>query len=45
MNTIMSNISEACKVQFDCLEDSESGSCDKNEMKEKANDLVRLPKQ
>ena len=45
MNTIMSNISEACKVQFDCLEDSKSDSYDKNYTKAKANDLVRLPKQ
>ena len=42
MNTIKSDISEAYKVQVDCLEDSESDSYDKNDMKEKANDLVRL---
>ena len=40
--TLNSNISEACKVQVDCLKDSESDSCDKNEMKEKVDDLVRL---
>ena len=44
MNTIKSDISEACKVQVDCLEDSESDSYDKNYMKEKANELVRLYK-
>ena len=31
-----SNISEAYKVQVDCLKDSESGSHDKNYMKEKS---------
>ena len=36
------NISEAYKVQVDCLKDSESDSYDKNDMKEKVNDLVRL---
>ena len=38
----MSDISEAYKVQVDCLKHSESDSYDKNDMKEKANDLVRL---
>ena len=42
MNTIKSDISEAYKVQVDCLEDSESDSYGKNDMKEKSNDLVRL---
>ena len=42
MKTLKSNISEAYKVQVDCLKDSESGSCDKNEMKEKVDDSVRL---
>ena len=42
MKTFKSNISEACKVQVDCLKDSESDSYDKNDMKEKVNDLVRL---
>ena len=40
--TLKSNISEACKVQVDCLTDSESDSYDKNDMKKKVNDLVRL---
>ena len=42
MNSVKSDISEAYKVQIDCLEDSESDSYDKNNMKEKANELVRL---
>ena len=42
MNTLKSNISEAYKVQGDCLEGSESDSYNKNDMKEKANELVRL---
>ena len=42
MNTLKSNISEAYKVQANCLKDSESESYDKNDMKEKVNDLVRL---
>ena len=42
MSTTKSDISEACKVQVDCLEDSQSDFYDKNEMKEKANELVRL---
>ena len=41
---LKSNISEAYKVQVDCLKDSESDSYDKNDMKEKVNDLVRLHK-
>ena len=44
MKTLKSNISEAYKVQVDCLKDSESDSYDKNDMKEKLNDLVRLHK-
>ena len=44
MKTLNSNISEAYKVQVDCLEDSESDSYDKNDMKGKVNDLVRLHK-
>ena len=39
MKTLKSNISEAYKVLVDYLKDSES---DKNDMKEKVNDLVRL---
>ena len=42
MKTLKSNISEAYKVQGDCLKDSESASYDKNDMKEKVDDLVRL---
>ena len=42
MKTLISNISETCIVQVDCLKDSESDSYDKNDMKEKVNDLVRL---
>ena len=42
MKTLKSNISEAQKVQVDCLKDSESDSYDRNDIKEKVNDLVRL---
>ena len=42
MKTLKSNISDAYKVLVDCLKDSESDSYDKNDMKEKVNDLVRL---
>ena len=42
MNTIKSDISEAYKIQFDCLEDSELHPYHKNDMKEKANQLIRL---
>ena len=42
MKTLKSNISEAYKVQVNCLKDSESDSYDKNDMKEKLNGLVRL---
>ena len=41
MKTLKSNISEAQKVQVDCLKDSQSDSYDKNDVKEKVNDLVR----
>ena len=37
-----SDISEAYKAQVDCLKDLESDSNDKNDTKEKLNDLVRL---
>ena len=37
-----SNISEAYKVEVDCLKVSESDSYDKNDIKEKMNGLVRL---
>ena len=42
MKTLKSDLSEAYKVQVDCLKDSESDSYDKNDMKEKVNDLVTL---
>ena len=42
MKTLKSNISEAYKVQVNCLKDSGSDSYDKNDMKENLNDLVRL---
>ena len=44
MKTLKSNISEAYKVQVDCLKDSESDSYDKNDINEKVNDSVRLHK-
>ena len=44
MKTLKRNISEAYKVQVDCLKDLESDSYDKNDMNEKVNDLVRLHK-
>ena len=42
MKTLKSDISEAYKVQVNYLKDSESDFYDKNDMKEKVNDLVRL---
>ena len=44
MKTLRSNISEAYKVQVDYFKDSFERvcSCDKNGMKEKVNDFVRL---
>ena len=42
MNTLKSNNSAAYKSKVDCSEDSESDSCDKNDLKEKPNELVRL---
>ena len=42
MKFLKSNISEASKVQVDCLKDSVSDSYDKNDMKENVNDLIRL---
>ena len=42
MKTLKNDISEAYKVQVDCLKDSESDSYDKNDMKGKVNDLIRL---
>ena len=41
---LRSNISEVYKLQVDFLKDWESESYDKNDMKEKVNDLVRLHK-
>ena len=40
MKTLKSNISEAYKVQVDCLKNSEPDSYDKNNMKEKVNDVL-----
>ena len=42
MKTLNSNILQAYIVQVDCLKDSEPDSYDRNDMKEKVNDLVRL---
>ena len=42
MKTLKCNISEACKVQVHCLKNSECDSCDKIDVKEEVNDLVRL---
>ena len=42
IKTLKSNISKAHTVHVDCLKDSESDSYDKNNMKEKLNDLVTL---
>ena len=39
---LKSDISEAYKVQVNCLKDSESDFYDKSFMKEKVNDFVRL---
>ena len=44
METFKSGISEVYKVQVDCLKDSQSDSYDKNDMKEKVNDLVTQEK-
>ena len=44
MKTLKNNISEAYKVQVECLKDSESDSYDENDMEEKLNELVRLHK-
>ena len=41
MKTLKSNISEAYKLQVDCLKDSNSDSYDQDDMKEKVNGLVR----
>ena len=42
MKTLKHNISDVYKGEGDCLKDSEPDSYDKNDMKEKVNDLVRL---
>ena len=42
MKIFKGNISEAQKVQVDCLKDSESYSYGKNDMQKKVNVLVRL---
>ena len=42
MKTLKSDISEAYNVQFDYLKDWDSDSYDKNNMKDKVNDLIRL---
>ena len=42
MKTLKSNISEAFDVQVDCFKDSGSGCYDKNDVKEKVNDLISL---
>ena len=42
MKTLKRNISELQKVQVDCLNNSESDSCNKNDMQKKVNVLVRL---
>ena len=42
MKTLRSNISESYKAQIDCFKNSKPDSCDKNDLKEKVNDLVRL---
>ena len=44
MKTLKSNISEACKIQVDCLKNSVSDSCNKTDMKAKVSDSVRLHK-
>ena len=44
MKTLKSNISVAYKVQVDCLNNSQSDSYDKNDMKEKVNVFVTLHK-
>ena len=42
MKTLNNNISEAFKVEVYFLKNSESGSYDKNDMKEKLKDFCRL---
>ena len=45
MKTLKSNISEGYKIQVDGLKDSEPDSYNKNDIKEKVNDLVTLQRQ
>ena len=42
MKILQSNNLEAYKLQVDCLKDSEWWDYDKNDMREKVNDLIRL---
>ena len=42
MKIIKGNISEAYKLQVDCLKDSDPDSYNENDMKEKVIDLVKL---
>ena len=42
MKTLKSNTYKACKVQVVCLKDSASDCYNKNDMKEKVNDIVML---
>ena len=44
MNAMKSSISGGYKAQVDCWEDSEFDYYNKHDMKEKANDLVKLEK-
>ena len=44
MKALKSDISEAYKVQVGCLKDLKSDSYEKNDMKEKVNNWVRLHK-
>ena len=41
MKTLKNNISEAYKVQVECLKDSESDSYDENDMEEKLNGVAQ----
>ena len=42
MKSLKSNISEAQKIQVDCLNNSESDSYHKNDIQKKVNVLVKL---
>ena len=41
MKALKSDISEAYKVQVECLKDSESNSYDKNDMKQRVNEKLK----